>query len=154
MAVTQTINLRQMDCQTENSLIMVSRKNTLWVYIYIYIYIYREFRLLLCQSIHLFLILGGNRQSNLYTNPKRHNRRSYRSQHSMAQKHNLRSPRLLRSKPYFDLRVDKDTGYGARNITTVEGGRAVLICTIRNLGSNKTVSIKLINSSVSYDIRG
>ena len=43
-------------------------------------------------------------------------------------------------EPYFDNFIDPETGLGRRNVTTVEGGRAVLLCTIRHLGQNNTVS--------------
>ena len=43
--------------------------------------------------------------------------------------------------PYFEhLPYDAQTGEGGRNLTTVEGGRAVLTCVIRNLERNSTVS--------------
>ena len=43
--------------------------------------------------------------------------------------------------PYFEhIPYDAQTGEGGRNLTTVEGGRAVLACVIRNLGRNSTVS--------------
>ena len=46
-------------------------------------------------------------------------------------------------KPYFDVSiVDDKTGLGNRNVTTVEGGRATLACTVKNLGPNRTVSEK------------
>jgi len=44
-------------------------------------------------------------------------------------------------KPFFDVSiVDDKTGLGNRNVTTVEGGRATLACTVKNLGPNRTVS--------------
>ena len=46
-------------------------------------------------------------------------------------------------KPFFDVSiVDDKTGLGNRNVTTVEGGRATLACTVKNLGPNRTVSEK------------
>ena len=46
-------------------------------------------------------------------------------------------------KPFFDVSiVDDKTGLGNRNVTTVEGGRATLACTVKNLGPNRTVRAK------------
>ena len=69
-----------------------------------------------------------------------HKRRYHRSLSSSAKRHKYRTPDLLRPKPFFDTRIDKETGLGARNITTVEGGRAIFVCRIRHLGFNRTVS--------------
>ena len=46
----------------------------------------------------------------------------------------------FRAKPYFDTQIHPEPGLGARNITTVEGGKAILVCTVKNLGPNRTVS--------------
>jgi len=46
----------------------------------------------------------------------------------------------LQQGPFFDTLIDPDTGQGGRNVTTAEGGKALLFCTIRNLGDNNTVS--------------
>ena len=43
-------------------------------------------------------------------------------------------------QPFFDTLIDPDTGQGGRNVTTAEGGKALLFCTIRSLGDNNTVS--------------
>lgn len=43
-------------------------------------------------------------------------------------------------QPYFDRLIDPETGQGSRNVTTVEGGTAILLCTVRHLGPNDTVS--------------
>ena len=43
--------------------------------------------------------------------------------------------------PYFEAQPDPETGFPTRNFTTVEGGKATLICTVRNLGENNTVSL-------------
>ena len=45
----------------------------------------------------------------------------------------------LQQGPFFDTLIDPDTGQGGRNVTTAEGGKALLFCTIRNLGDNNTV---------------
>ena len=36
---------------------------------------------------------------------------------------------------------DPKTGIGGRNVTTAEGGTALLMCSIKHLGDNNTVSI-------------
>ena len=46
----------------------------------------------------------------------------------------------FRHKPFFDTQIHQETGLGARNVTTVEGGKATLVCTVKNLGANRTVS--------------
>ncbi len=44
------------------------------------------------------------------------------------------------NKPFFEtVPFDEETGEGGRNVTAVEGGRAVLVCVVRNLGQNMTV---------------
>lgn len=43
-------------------------------------------------------------------------------------------------QPFFDTMIDPDTGQGGRNVTTAEGGKSLLFCTIRHLGKNNTVS--------------
>ena len=63
-------------------------------------------------------------------NVNAHKRRYHRSPSASAKRHKYHSTDL-RPKPYFDTRIDKETGFGARNITTVEGGRAIFICRIR-----------------------
>ena len=47
-------------------------------------------------------------------------------------------------QPFFDTMVDPDTGQGGRNVTVAEGGKAVLLCTIRNLDNNNTVIAALL----------
>ena len=42
-------------------------------------------------------------------------------------------------QPFFDTMIDPDTGQGGRNVTTAEGGKSLLFCTIRHLGKNNTV---------------
>ena len=76
----------------------------------------------------------------MYPETTTHKRRYHRSLSSSAKRHKYRTPDLLRPKPFFDTRIDKETGLGARNITTVEGGRAIFVCRIRHLGYNRTVS--------------
>ena len=76
-------------------------------------------------------------------NVNAHKRRYHRSPSASAKRHKYHSTDL-RPKPYFDTRIDKETGFGARNITTVEGGRAIFICRIRHLGYNNTVSLPLL----------
>ena len=44
-------------------------------------------------------------------------------------------------KPFFENVFDPKTGIGGRNITTAEGGTALLMCSIKHLGDNNTVSI-------------
>jgi len=76
-----------------------------------------------------------------YTNNLTHKRRYHRSPSAAnLRRHKLRGSKDIRPKPYFETRIDKETGLGARNITTVEGGRAIFICRIRHLGHNRTVS--------------
>ena len=77
-----------------------------------------------------------------FENVNAHKRRYHRSPSASAKRHKYHSTDL-RPKPYFDTRIDKETGFGARNITTVEGGRAIFICRIRHLGYNNTVSSPL-----------
>ncbi len=44
-------------------------------------------------------------------------------------------------RPFFEqVPLDPETGMGGRNITAVEGGRAILTCVVRHLGANSTVS--------------
>jgi len=43
-------------------------------------------------------------------------------------------------QPFFETRQDPETGLGGRNVTTAEGGKAILLCRIRHLGENNTVS--------------
>ena len=75
-----------------------------------------------------------------YTNNFTHKRRYHRSPSAAnLRRHKLRGSKDIRPKPYFETRIDKETGLGARNITTVEGGRAIFICRIRHLGHNRTV---------------
>ena len=75
-----------------------------------------------------------------YTNNLIHKRRYHRSPSAAnLRRHKLRGSKDIRPKPYFETRIDKETGLGARNITTVEGGRAIFICRIRHLGHNRTV---------------
>ncbi len=50
----------------------------------------------------------------------------------------------LPQEPYFDNFIEPETGLGRRNVTTVEGGRAVLLCTVRHLGENRTVNIEFL----------
>ena len=88
----------------------------------------------------VILVYSTERREKIYSNDNFQKRRYHRSSSSSLKRHKFRVPDLRRPKPYFDIRIDKDTGYGGRNITTVEGGRAVLICRIRNLGPNRTVS--------------
>jgi len=57
---------------------------------------------------------------------------------------NLRAkgPKVLSQmkEPYFETQSDLETGIPTRNIMAVEGGKAVFVCTVRNLGENNTVS--------------
>ena len=47
------------------------------------------------------------------------------------------------NRPFFEpVPFDEESGEGGRNVTTVEGGRAVLACVVRNLGENMTVGDK------------
>ena len=41
---------------------------------------------------------------------------------------------------FFRTQSDHETGFATRNVMAVEGGKATLICTVRNLGENNTVS--------------
>ena len=50
-------------------------------------------------------------------------------------------PHGLLQEPFFETVHDPETGHGGRNITTAEGGKAILLCTIRHLGNNNTVSV-------------
>ena len=107
---------------------------------YIYLYVRRHFS---SQKIFVVILVYSTERSidgKIYSNDSFQKRRYHRSSSSSLKRHKFRVPDLRRPKPYFDIRIDKDTGYGGRNITTVEGGRAVLICRIRNLGPNRTVS--------------
>ena len=47
-------------------------------------------------------------------------------------------------QPFFDTMIDPDTGQGGRNVTTAEGGKSLLFCTIRHLGKNNTVRLKTL----------
>ena len=86
-------------------------------------------------------------------NVNAHKRRYHRSPSASAKRHKYHSPDL-RPKPYFDTRIDKESGFGARNITTVEGGRAIFICRIRHLGYNNTVSLPfLITIFISFNYK-
>ena len=51
----------------------------------------------------------------------------------------------LKPEPFFETVQDPETGHGGRNITTAEGGKAVLLCTIRHLGKNNTVRNVVVN---------
>ena len=88
----------------------------------------------------LRFILNKAPNGFMYPETTTHKRRYHRSLSSSAKRHKYRTPELLRPKPFFDTRIDKETGLGARNITTVEGGRAIFVCRIRHLGYNRTVS--------------
>ena len=85
------------------------------------------------------------------SNVSAHKRRYHRSSSSSAKRHKYHSTDL-RPKPYFDTRINKETGLGARNITTVEGGRAIFICRIRHLGFNNTVSGILLKVIKRYQL--
>ena len=88
-----------------------------------------------------------------FENVNAHKRRYHRSPSASAKRHKYHSTDL-RPKPYFDTRIDKETGFGARNITTVEGGRAIFICRIRHLGYNNTVSLPLsITIFISFNYK-
>ena len=80
--------------------------------------------------------VGGTK----YPSVTMHKRRYHRSPSSSTKRQRYRGPDILRPNPYFETRVDKETGLGARNITTVEGGRAIFLCRLRHLGHNRTVS--------------
>jgi hypothetical protein len=62
--------------------------------------------------------------------------------HSSHSRHNKAAlpPGSRLQQPFFDTLIDPDTGQGGRNVTTAEGGKALLFCTIRSLGDNNTVS--------------
>ena len=64
------------------------------------------------------------------------------SSHSSHNSHNKAAlpPGSRLQQPFFDTLIDPDTGQGGRNVTTAEGGKALLFCTIRSLGDNNTVS--------------
>jgi hypothetical protein len=57
------------------------------------------------------------------------------------------------NRPFFEhIPYDPQTGEGGRNFTTVEGGKAVLTCIVRNLGRNRTVSTqyKCVSGEIKY----
>lgn len=71
----------------------------------------------------------GPEDPTRFSSNSRNNNNNYRS-----------SSRRLNNKPFFEHSpFDPQTGKGGRNLTTVEGGRVVLTCTVRNLGTNRTV---------------
>ena len=45
----------------------------------------------------------------------------------------------VHKKPYFEIVQNPKTGQGGRNVTTAEGGKAILLCTVRHLEDNYTV---------------
>ena len=47
--------------------------------------------------------------------------------------------REMHKKPYFEIVQNPKTGQGGRNVTTAEGGKAILLCTVRHLEDNYTV---------------
>ena len=47
-------------------------------------------------------------------------------------------------QPFFETIQDPETGLGGRNVTTAEGGKAILLCTIRHLGENNTVRVTIL----------
>ena len=49
-------------------------------------------------------------------------------------------------QPFFETRQDPETGLGGRNVTTAEGGKAILLCRIRHLGENNTVRVTILGT--------
>ena len=47
--------------------------------------------------------------------------------------------KAVHKKPYFEIVQNPKTGQGGRNVTTAEGGKAILLCTVRHLEDNYTV---------------